>query len=217
MFSGIVEEIGTVSSVDHASNIVMWDGSTSEGYILKVAGKLLTEEAYIGCSIAVNGVCLTAIDIDNDNRIVSFGVSPETCRRSNLGDLKPFDKINVERALKVSHRNSGHFVQGHVDCTGTIIKKWIEQDSLWIQIQVPQEYLKYIVPKGFVAIDGTSLTVCEVNPLSNIFSIMLVSHTQSNVIFPTKVINDKVNIGMVYFPSFIRFKSIWYEWLRVLQ
>lgn len=119
-------------------------------------------------------------------------------------------KVNIERALKASSRNSGHFVQGHVDCTATIIEKWIEGDSLWVRMQIPGAYSKYIVPKGFVCIDGTSLTVCEVHssagliasnerrdgPYDNLdwFTIMLVPHTQQSVIFPLKSIGDQVNI-----------------------
>lgn len=102
----------------------------------------------------------------------------------------------MERALRADGRNSGHFVQGHVDCTAKIIEKWQEGDSLWIKMQVPPEYIRYIVPKGFICIDGASLTVCDVVSSNDInwFTIMLVQHTQESVIFPMKQIGDAVNI-----------------------
>lgn len=91
-------------------------------------------------------------------------------------------------------RNSGHFVQGHVDTTGKIQKFTMEGDSLWVQIKVPAELMQYIVPKGFIAIDGTSLTVCQVNPTDNWFSIMLVEYTQKKITLPLKSVGDSVNI-----------------------
>jgi riboflavin synthase len=102
--------------------------------------------------------------------------------------------VNLERALRADGRNSGHFVQGHVDCTGEIINKWKEGDSLWVKVQVPKEYIKYIVPKGFIAIDGTSLTVCETSNEESWFTFMLIAHTQQAVIIPNKPEGGIVNI-----------------------
>ena len=84
--------------------------------------------------------------------------------------------------------------RGHVDCTGEIVDKYTENDSLWIRVRVPAEYLKFIVPKGFIAIDGTSLTVCDADTASSTFSFMLIAHTQSNVIIPQKVVGERVNV-----------------------
>ena len=176
MFSGIVEEIGTIDDVNKSANVQMWDGTVSEGFIIRVSGKATLTDAYIGCSIALNGVCLTVTELDNDNSKFSFGISPETLRRSNIKSLAPGSRVNLERALKNDGRNSGHVVQGHVDCTGTILDKWSDGDSLFVKVQAPAQYLKYIVSKGFVAVDGTSLTVCEVG--SGWFTFMLVPHTQ---------------------------------------
>jgi len=124
------------------------------------------------------------------------GLAPETLRRSNLGTLKPGSRVNLERALKADGRNSGHFVQGHVDCTGDIVEKWREGESLWVKVKVPQEFIPYIVPKGFVCVDGTSLTICEVDarPEASWFTFMLVAHTQQNVIIPAKAPGERVNI-----------------------
>ena len=115
------------------------------------------------CSICVSGVCLTATDLDWEHKCFRVGLAPETLRRTYLGDLKPGDKVNLERASEIGGRNSGHFVQGHVDGTGDIVDRWQDQDSLWYKVRVAPDLLKYIVPKGFVAIDGTSLTVLDVD------------------------------------------------------
>ena len=124
----------------------------------------------------------------------TVGLAPETLRRSNLGELTPGALVNLERALKANSRNSGHFVQGHVDCTGTIMDKWKEGDSLWIKVKVNSDMMKYIVPKGFICIDGTSLTICDVDKKESWFTFMLISHTQQNVIIPKKEIGSKLNI-----------------------
>ena len=99
MFSGIIEEIGSVSSLKKENNVKLWDGSVTEGFLLEVLGKVSLEESYIGCSISVNGVCLTAIAIDNTKSSITFGLAPETLRRSNLGSLRTGSKVNLERAL----------------------------------------------------------------------------------------------------------------------
>jgi riboflavin synthase len=194
MFSGIVEDMGTVEDFQSDKTMRLWDGSTGSGAELTVISKTAMEDAYIGCSIAVNGVCLTATSIDELTSKITFGLAPETLRRSNLGSLLKGNKVNIERALKANSRNSGHFVQGHVDCVGTIAKKWREGESLWLRIHVPKEYIAYIVPKGFIAIDGTSLTICDVDYTESWFTIMLISHTQTAVIVPQKGIGEAVNI-----------------------
>jgi riboflavin synthase len=192
MFSGIIEEMGTVEALQVKNDLVLWDGSVGDGVVLTIRGEKALEEAYIGCSIAVNGVCLTATEITE--KTFSVGLAPETLRRSNLDKLQKGSKVNLERALKTNSRNSGHFVQGHVDCTGKIIDKWREGESLWVKVMLPREYMNYIVPKGFVAIDGTSLTICDVNTKENWFTFMLISHTQQSVIIPQKAVGDLVNI-----------------------
>ena len=102
--------------------------------------------------------------------------------------------VNLERASEVGGRNSGHFVQGHVDDTGTITQKWVDGDSLFFKVQVSPSLLRYIVTKGFIAIDGTSLTVCDVFPETNEFTFMLVEYTQKKIIIPLKEVGDEVNI-----------------------
>lgn len=192
MFSGIVEEIGTIDKVIEKDDLILWDGSIGKGVEFSVNGNIALKDAYIGCSIAVNGVCLTATSLTDNTFTV--GIAPETLRRSNLGSLSVGSKVNLERAMKADGRNSGHFVQGHVDTTGAIIEKFREKDSLWIKVKVSVDVMRYIVEKGFIAIDGTSLTICQVNKDECWFTFMLISHTQQNVVIPMKEIGDYVNI-----------------------
>jgi len=179
--------------------------STRQKYQKKLLNKTFR------CSISVNGVCLTATELDFDNNIFKVGLAPETLRKTNLGnyatnakssDADAVDEtkllVNLERASEIGGRNSGHFVQGHVDNVGTIIDRWIDDNSLFFKISFPHEYMRYIVPKGFVAIDGTSLTVCDVRSDGpggeNWFTFMLVEYTQKKIIIPYKDVGDTVNI-----------------------
>lgn len=192
MFSGIVEEMGSVVRLEKRENLPLWDGTVGEGWELEVAADTVLSGVELGCSIAVNGVCLTVTAFDE--KYASFGLAPETLRRSNLADLTPGEHVNLERALAADGRNSGHMVQGHVDDMGVIEELRPEGDALWVRVRPPANLLPYIVPKGFIAIDGTSLTVCEVNAAEGWFDFMLVAYTQQHIIIPTKEVGDKVNI-----------------------
>jgi riboflavin synthase len=194
MFTGIVEEMGTVVKLEERDDMTLWDGSKGQGTELTVRGNIVLDGAYLGCSICVNGVCLTATELKDDT--FKVGLAPETLRRTYLGSMKEGDAVNLERASEIGGRNSGHFVQGHVDGTGEIIDRWIDEDSLFFKVKVNNDMIKYIVPKGFVAIDGTSLTVCEVNnqPGDSWFTFMLVEYTQKKIIIPSKQIGGLVNI-----------------------
>ena len=200
MFTGIVEELGTVISMAQVGDMKLWDGSVGQGYQLVVACQVCLDGCYLGASIAVNGTCLTATAFDD--KTVSFGVAPETIRKTNLVLLKEGDKVNMERAAKMGDRNSGHYVQGHVDGTGEIVSKTPEGESLWIKIKVAPELLQ-VVEKGFVAVDGTSLTVCEVNRTESWFTFMLVQYTQNHVIIPHKPIGGLVNIELDVMGKFV--------------
>lgn len=201
MFTGIIEEMGEVISLETRDDMTLWDGTKGSGTEMVLKGDIVLDGAYLGCSISVNGVCLTATEIDDDAKTFKVGLAPETLRKTNLGTYGPQSKlqrVNLERASEIGGRNSGHFVQGHVDNVGTIVDQWIDENSLFFKISFPYEYMRYVVPKGFIAIDGTSLTVCDVHSEGedgeNWFTFMLVEYTQKKIILPSKKVGDTVNI-----------------------
>lgn len=181
MFTGIVEEIGTVlaTSVD-----------AETGKLLTIGCARVVEDAAIGDSIAVNGICLTVTDFGPQQ--FTIGVSPETLRRTNLGQLEIGDPVNLERSLAFGGRMGGHYVQGHVDGTGEIVGVVPDGDSLRVTVRPPTRLMPYIVEKGYVAVDGTSLTVAERTPDS--FTIALIAYTQGAVIMGRQGVGDLVNI-----------------------
>lgn len=180
MFTGIIEEIGIVEA------LAMVDG----GWSLTVQARTVLQGATLGHSVAVNGACLTVTALSDHSFTV--GLSPETLRRTNLGDLRPGDGVNLERSLAADGRIGGHFVQGHVDGTGIISAFRPEGDSLWVTVAAGPELLRYIVPKGYIAVDGTSLTVVDVLP--DAFTFMLVAYTQQHITLPRKPIGSRVNL-----------------------
>lgn len=198
MFTGIVEEMGTVVNFQDRNDMTLWDGSIGRGTELTVRGDVVMEGAYLGCSICVSGVCLTATVLDDAQGTFTVGLAPETLDKTYFRSLQPGQAVNLERASEIGGRNSGHFVQGHVDGTGTIVDKRIDGDSLRITIQIDEEHVdnivRYVVPKGFIAIDGTSLTVVDVDTERRTFSFMLVEYTQKKIIIPQKNIGEKVNL-----------------------
>eukprot|EP00934_Nitzschia_sp_Nitz4_P006891 Nitzschia sp. Nitz4//scaffold22_size323478//64487//65412//NITZ4_000510-RA/size323478-augustus-gene-0.227-mRNA-1//-1//CDS//3329542944//6881//frame0 len=195
MFTGIVDEMGEVVSFEERDDMVLWDGTKGKGTELVAKGNVVLEGAYLGCSICVNGVCLTATELNPEKNEFKAGIAPETLQRTYFAKLQPGDRLNLERASEIGGRNSGHFVQGHVDCTGTILERRPDKDSMWFKIKVDDpSLLRYIVPKGFIAVDGTSLTVVDVNMLEGWFSLMLVEYTQKKIIVPFKSVGDQVNL-----------------------
>ncbi|KAG2201672.1 hypothetical protein INT47_003898 [Mucor saturninus] len=192
MFTGLVEIMGTVSSIKEQDNTE----SGGNGWTITVsdAAEILVD-CHLGDSIAINGTCLTATEFDTDS--FKVGVAPETLRCTNLGDLKVGDKVNLERAMDSKKRFGGHMVQGHVDNTVKIISIKPEGNSIWYTVQMEEEdrdKMRYVIPKGFICLDGTSLTVCDVNDEERTFSIMMIAHTQTHVIMPLKTIGDRVNV-----------------------
>ena len=195
MFTGIVEEMGHVVSLEERHDVELWDGTRGSGTVLTVqAGELTLQGAYLGCSIAVSGVCLTATALNNVEHQFTVGLAPETLRRTYFAQLQPGDAVNLERASAVGGRNSGHFVQGHVDGTGTIVDRHREEDSLVFRVRVDPSLMSYIVPKGFIAIDGTSLTVVDADPQTSTFSFMLIEYTQKKIVVTQKFEGDLVHI-----------------------
>ena len=180
MFTGIVEEVGRVAALREEAG----------GWHLQVQAHKAAQGAALGASVAVNGACLTITDL-REGRL-SFGLAPETLRRTNLGDLKPGDGVNLERSLPANGRVDGHFVQGHVDGTGTLLAKTPDGDSLTVTVRAEPALLRYLVPKGYVAVDGTSLTVIGVLP--DRFTFMLIAYTQAHIALPEKPVGARVNL-----------------------
>jgi len=176
MFTGIVEEVGMVRSAGAGR--------------LTVAAHKVLDDANLGDSVAVNGVCLTIVEITPES--FSVDVMPETLRRTNLGALRAGDRVNLERPLAVGGRFGGHFVQGHIDGTGRVVSVKPERDAILLRLEAPPEIMRYIVEKGFIAVDGVSLTVVECS--STAFGVSLVDYTQRNSTLGGKKPGDVVNL-----------------------
>jgi riboflavin synthase len=180
MFTGIIEEIGTVMRLQR----------TGEGYDLVVRAQAVLDDTRLGDSIAVDGVCLTVTHLGSHSFTV--GLSPETRARTNLTRLRAGTAVNLERSLTPNSRLGGHFVQGHVDGVGTLSQRRREADALWLTVTADPDLLRYVVNKGYIALDGISLTVVEVNASS--FTVQLVAYTQAQVTLPRKKVGDQLNI-----------------------
>jgi riboflavin synthase len=167
MFTGIIEELGVVDSVQ----------SRAAGARLKIRCATVMSDMTEGASIAVNGVCLTAVDLRPDS--FSADLAPETLRRSNLGDLRPGSRVNLERPLSPTGRLSGHIVQGHVDGTGEFLGlEELGDENWWLRIRVPAELDPFLVFKGSIAIDGISLTIAALE--ADVLSVTIIPHTYRN-------------------------------------
>jgi riboflavin synthase len=176
LFTGIVEEIGQV-------NLIRPDRLTVK------AAKVLAD-VELGASIAVNGTCLTVTDFTADS--FSVGIQPETLRRTNLGFLKVNDEVNLERALKLGGRLGGHLVQGHIDDTGKVVSIRQEQKSKLMTISAPHPLMRYMAVKGFITVDGLSLTIADMGAAS--FTVSLVEFTQNATTIAKKKVGDVVNL-----------------------
>ncbi len=182
MFTGIIEGLGQLKRIR----------STGHGREFVIHPDFDLTQPLEGESIAVNGVCLTATAIDI--RSFTVDVSPETLSRSTLGLLSVGDKLNIERALRLSDRLGGHLVSGHVDCVGRITGKKTQSRFTLFSISIPQRYDRYLVEKGSVAVDGISLTV---NSCSNgNFTLAIIPHTLRITTLGLRSVGDKVNIEL---------------------
>ncbi len=176
MFTGIVEEVGRVKSTQPRQLIVS-------------AEKVL-EGMKLGDSIALNGACLTVASIGTDS--FSVDVMPETMRRTNLGRLGRGDPLNLERALPMGGRLGGHLVQGHIDATGRVSSLVPEEAAIIAAIAAPPEVMRYVVPRGFIAVEGVSLTVIEHNSTS--FKFSLLAYTRQHTTLGSRRVGDLVNL-----------------------
>ncbi len=190
MFTGIIEEIGTIKSVVRNS---------SKSQLVIGASKVL-EDAHIGDSIAVNGVCLTVVDFTSSQFTVD--VMNETYSRSSLGDLRIAGQVNLERAMPANGRFGGHIVTGHIDGTGRIKATRREGNAVWYEVTTRKEILSGIVEKGSITIDGISLTVARVTTSS--FSVSIIPHTLEQTILKDKRPGAIVNLENDIIGKYIR-------------
>jgi riboflavin synthase len=180
MFTGIVEELGSVRSVSKKGNLSL----------LEIQADKVSEDVKIGDSVSVNGACLTVIK--KKGACLSFEAMPETLKLTNLGMLRVSDKVNLERSLKIGDRLSGHFVTGHIDCLGIIRRKKYVNGNLSFEVAVPGKFMSYILPKGSISVDGISLTIT--NKKSGSFDVYIIPHTLKNTTLGFKGPSDKVNV-----------------------
>jgi len=181
MFTGIIEELGVVESL----------APREAGTRLRVRAPLVCGDLKPGDSVAVNGVCLTAVELQTP--VFGFDVAPETLRRSSLGALRAGSLVNLERALLATARLGGHIVQGHVDSTGEVLAADpLGGENYWLRVRVPAALDRYFVFKGSVAIDGISLTVAEIS--GGVLSVTIIPHTWNNTNLRTRRVGDTVNL-----------------------
>ncbi|WP_304341358.1 riboflavin synthase [Metaclostridioides mangenotii] len=197
MFTGIVEEIGTIK------NIV----KSRSSFKLTIKAKKVLTDIKLGDSIAVSGICLTAENISTTT--FAADVMSETLARSSLNLLKQGDKVNLERAMPINGRFGGHIVSGHIDGVGTITGREEDGNAVWIKIKADENILKYVVLKGSIAIDGISLTIAHVDMES--FKVSIIPHTMSQTTLLDKSVGNNVNLECdvvgKYIEKLIGFKS----------
>ncbi|OBK26806.1 riboflavin synthase [Mycobacterium asiaticum] len=184
MFTGIVEELGEVTGRD----------ALAEAARLIIRGPVVTADAGHGDSIAVNGVCLTVVEVLSDGRF-SADVMAETLNRSNLGELRPGSRVNLERAAAVNSRLGGHIVQGHVDGTGEIVSRTPSEHWEVVRVRMPAAVARYVVEKGSITVDGISLTVSGLgaDPY-DWFEVSLIPTTRELTTLGTSPVGTQVNL-----------------------
>jgi riboflavin synthase len=180
MFTGLIEEIGTVQRITKSAKSAK----------ITIKADTVLAGARLGDSISTNGVCLTVTQISSNS--FSVDVMAESMRRSNLQLISSGDKVNLERALRVGDRLGGHLVSGHIDGIGTITGYSNEDNAVWVTIKTSSELLRYIVQKGSIAIDGISLTVAYVDEA--IFKVSIIPHTKEVTTLLQKKVGDIVNL-----------------------
>ena len=180
MFTGIVEELGTIRAIRR--------GASSA--VLSIGAGTILDDLKVGDSVAVNGVCLTATQVDGGG--FTADVMHETLDRSSLARLAPGDKVNLERAMAAGGRFGGHIVSGHIDATGTITDRRRDDNAVWYTVSAPAALLRYVVEKGSIAIDGISLTVAAVE--ADRFSVSVIPHTAAVTVLGGKRPGDLVNL-----------------------
>jgi riboflavin synthase len=181
MFTGIVEEIGTIRSITRQGKAM----------VLAIGARRIVQDIKLGDSVAVNGVCLTVVSFDSAG--FQADVMPETFRATTLGTMAPGAKVNLERAMAANGRFGGHLVQGHVDSTGTVVSRKPEDNAVVFRIQpADSAALRYIVAKGSITIEGISLTIVDVS--ENDFAVSIIPHTLAETVLQDRKAGDLVNV-----------------------
>lgn len=180
MFTGIIEELGTIEKISAKGNTLK----------ISICAKKVMADMKLGDSVAVNGVCLTVTSFNHDTFTVD--VMPETFHHTALSDFKQGTLINLERAMAANGRFGGHFVTGHVDGVGKIVKKKRNENALEVTIRLPNKENLFLLPKGSIAIDGTSLTIFGIE--GDVITISLIPHTAKETILGMKQVGERVNI-----------------------
>ena len=180
MFTGIVEELARIKTIE----------PKTQGIRYTISAQTVMDDLKIGDSISVNGVCLTIVDRGKDS--FCMDLIEETLNKSNLGELKVEDYVNLERAMKVSDRFGGHIVQGHVETLGVILEKQMKDEEAVISVGLDPEWMRYCIPKGSITLDGVSLTIAAIN--CNIVEIALIPYTLENTTLGIKEKSDTLNI-----------------------
>ncbi|MCE7791082.1 riboflavin synthase [Salipaludibacillus sp. CUR1] len=180
MFTGIIEEKGTIRKIQ----------KNGDAIVMAIQADLILSDVHLGDSISVNGVCLTVTTFNSQT--FSVDLMPETVRNTSLRDLNVNSQVNLERAMSAEGRFGGHFVSGHVDGIGTIKAKRPEHNAVYYDIEIPKELRKYMMMKGSVSVDGTSLTIFGLTP--DTFTISIIPHTIQETIIGDKGAGDIVNI-----------------------
>ncbi len=180
MFTGLIEEIGTIKSIEHIGSALS----------ISIECKKICEDIHIDDSISINGVCLTVIQFDSNHFKVT--AVRETLSKTTLNNLKIGQKVNLERALRPLDRLGGHIVQGHVDCTGRIVNIKQLPPSFELEIQFPIQFAKYIVEKGSICIEGISLTI--IHTYENKLSVAIIPHTWNSTTLQYARVGTEVNI-----------------------
>jgi riboflavin synthase len=194
MFTGLIEELGTMKKIIHKGNTL----------VLVIAAEKIMTDLHVGDSIAVNGVCLTVTKFTKN--YFEADVMPETFKHTSLVSLKEGSKVNLERAMAANGRFGGHFVTGHIDGTGSIQKRTHVENAILIEIEIPEEFSQFVLERGSIAIDGTSLTIFKTTP--NTVTVSLIPHTAKEAVLGLKregeIVNLEFDVMAKYFYSFMQ-------------
>ncbi|WP_428908391.1 riboflavin synthase [Niallia sp. Krafla_26] len=194
MFTGLIEELGSMKKINHRGNTL----------VLVIEAEKIMKDLHVGDSIAVNGVCLTVTKFTKDH--FEADVMPETFKNTSLSSLKEGSKVNLERAMAANGRFGGHFVTGHIDGTGIIRKRTHIENAILVEIEIPTENSHFVLERGSIAIDGTSLTIFRTSP--NSVTVSLIPHTAKEAVLGLKkegeIVNLEFDVMAKYFYSFMQ-------------